>query len=263
MTQLRQVEVGLQAREQRALVRLDGKKRGRRSSPKRKAKSAADPTLDTSDSTARVPPRRSPHQDSPMNRIVFGLLALAWSAVALAQTQRRQLIDSTCFHTGGMGVKFSRSTGLRQEPLPWPGHPARATDNGQSGVYRFEVPRRLRRLAAGTRLRVDLRRVGHDRRGADPAPHLPRVAALPGASAPGPVQVRIYKRDAQQAFQPVWETKLDTGGHVRRPFPDRCAGTDRARTARRAAGQGRPAACSGTATRLQSARRSSVPKPRA
>jgi LysR family nitrogen assimilation transcriptional regulator len=42
MTQLRQVEVGLQAREQRALARLEGKKRTRRAAPRRKARTAAD-----------------------------------------------------------------------------------------------------------------------------------------------------------------------------------------------------------------------------
>jgi DNA-binding transcriptional LysR family regulator len=41
MTQLRQAEVDLQAREQRALARLEGKKRTRRPAPKRKAKATA------------------------------------------------------------------------------------------------------------------------------------------------------------------------------------------------------------------------------
>jgi DNA-binding transcriptional LysR family regulator len=40
MTQLRQVEVGMQAREQRALARLEGGRKARRATPKRKAKSA-------------------------------------------------------------------------------------------------------------------------------------------------------------------------------------------------------------------------------
>jgi hypothetical protein len=52
MTQLRQVEVVLQAREQRALARLEGKKRARRSTSKRKAKSAAEPAIHATKSTA-------------------------------------------------------------------------------------------------------------------------------------------------------------------------------------------------------------------
>jgi DNA-binding transcriptional LysR family regulator len=52
MTQLRQVEVGLQAREQRALARLEGKKRSRRTASKRKAKVAAEPIV----AAAKSPP---------------------------------------------------------------------------------------------------------------------------------------------------------------------------------------------------------------
>jgi hypothetical protein len=52
MTQLRQVEVGLQAREQRALVRLEGKKRTRRASAKRKTRTAAEPAVGVAKSAA-------------------------------------------------------------------------------------------------------------------------------------------------------------------------------------------------------------------
>jgi hypothetical protein len=51
MTQLRQVEVVLQAREQRALARLDGKKISRRSASKRKVKTSAEPAVSVAKST--------------------------------------------------------------------------------------------------------------------------------------------------------------------------------------------------------------------
>jgi DNA-binding transcriptional LysR family regulator len=52
MTQLRQAEVILQAREQRALARLEGRKRTRRSASKRKAKTAAEPAVSGAKPTA-------------------------------------------------------------------------------------------------------------------------------------------------------------------------------------------------------------------
>jgi hypothetical protein len=58
MTQLRQVEVVLQAREQRALARLDGKKRARRSATKRKTRPAAEPAARVAKSTT-APARRA------------------------------------------------------------------------------------------------------------------------------------------------------------------------------------------------------------
>jgi DNA-binding transcriptional LysR family regulator len=58
MTQLRQVEVVLQAREQRALARLDGKKRARRSAAKRKSKTAVEPTARAAQSKT-APARRA------------------------------------------------------------------------------------------------------------------------------------------------------------------------------------------------------------
>jgi hypothetical protein len=42
-------------------------------------------------------------------------------------------------HTGGKGVEIFAIERLRLEPLPWPGHPARAADDGRLGAYRFEV----------------------------------------------------------------------------------------------------------------------------
>jgi hypothetical protein len=56
MTQLRQVEVVLQAREQRALARLEGAKRTRRSATKRKTKTGVESAGGGAKSTAAAAP---------------------------------------------------------------------------------------------------------------------------------------------------------------------------------------------------------------
>ena len=145
-----------------------------------------------------------------MRRIVFGLVSLALSAVSLAADAVPATYRLDLFHTGGKGVEIFAVDRLRQEPLPWPGHPSRATDDGKSGIYRFEV-----RDADGQLLQArgyasifgewvttaeaqSQNRTFHE------------SLRFPAPAKPGAVQVKIYKRDAQQVFQPVWETKLDT-----------------------------------------------------
>ena len=74
-----------------------------------------------------------------MKRIVCGLASLALSAASLAAEAVPATYRLDLFHTGGKGVEIFAVDRLRQEPLPWPGHPSRAADDGNSGVYRFEV----------------------------------------------------------------------------------------------------------------------------
>jgi hypothetical protein len=59
MTQLRQAEVVLQAREQRALARLEGKRRARRSAAKRKAKATAESAVGVAKPTTAAAGRRT------------------------------------------------------------------------------------------------------------------------------------------------------------------------------------------------------------
>ncbi len=113
-------------------------------------------------------------------------------------------------HTGGKGTEIFAIDRLRQEPLPWPGHPARAADDGQSGLYRYEV-----RAADGTVLQSrGLASIFGEWTTTDEALAQHRTfhesLRFPAPAKPGPVQVRIYKRDAQQAFQPIWKASLDT-----------------------------------------------------
>ncbi|HEX9208750.1 MAG TPA: M64 family metallopeptidase [Steroidobacteraceae bacterium] len=114
------------------------------------------------------------------------------------------------FHTGGMGTEIFAVDRLRLEPLPWPGDPARADDGGQSGLYRYEV-----RDAEGNLLQArgyasvfgewvttDEAQKGHRT--------FHESLRFPAPAKAGVVQVRLFKRDADQKFQPVWETQLDT-----------------------------------------------------
>lgn len=145
-----------------------------------------------------------------MKRIAVGCLSLALSAASLAADLAPATYRLDLFHTGGKGTEIFAVDRLRLEPLPWPGHPSRATDDGKSGVYRFEV-----RDADGELLQArGYASIFGEWVTTDEAQHQHRTfhesLRFPAPAKPGPVQVRIYRRDAQQVFQPVWETKLDT-----------------------------------------------------
>jgi hypothetical protein len=116
------------------------------------------------------------------------------------------------FHTGGKGSEIFAVDRLRLEPLPWPGHAARAADDGQSGLYRFEV-----RDSAGTLLHArGFASVFGEWSTTEEAATTHRTFTeslrFPAPAVPGPVQVRVYKRDASQAFQLAWETSIDPAG---------------------------------------------------
>ena len=145
-----------------------------------------------------------------MKRIACALACLAAATASLAQDAAPATYRLDLFHTGGKGVEIFAVDRLRQEPLPWPGHPARAADDGRSGGYRFEV-----RDADGKLLQAR----GYDSIfgewvTTDEAQQSQRTfhesLRFPAPDRAGPVQVRIYRRDARQAFQVAWETTLDT-----------------------------------------------------
>ena len=145
-----------------------------------------------------------------MNRVAVGLLSLAMSAASLAATEAPATYRLDLIHTGGKGTEIFAVDRLRLEPLPWPGHPSRATDDGKSGVYRFEV-----RDADGRLLQArGYSSIFGEWVTTDEAQNQHRSfhesLRFPAPAKPGPVQVQIYRRDAQQVFQPLWETKLDT-----------------------------------------------------
>lgn len=147
-----------------------------------------------------------------MNRLSALLASLLLAAVAVAdEAPQPATYRLDYFHTGGKGSPEIFSVDrLRLEPLPWPGHPDRAVDDGQSGVYRYEV-----RDAAGTLLQArGYASVFGEWVTTDEAAKAHRTfhesLRFPAPAKPGPVHVRIYRRDARQGFQPVWETTLDT-----------------------------------------------------
>jgi hypothetical protein len=114
------------------------------------------------------------------------------------------------FHTGGPGTEIFAVDRLRREPLPWPGHPSRKADDGQLGAYRYEV-----RDADGTLLQArGFASVFGEWMTTDEAKDRHRTfhesVRFPAPAKPGVVSVRIFKRDARQVFQPVWDTKVDT-----------------------------------------------------
>jgi hypothetical protein len=94
--------------------------------------------------------------------------------------------------------------------LPWPGDPKRVADDGQLGAYRYEV-----RDAQGQLLQArGYASVYGEWATTDEATKGYRTfhesLRFPAPTKPGVVHVKLFKRDAQQAFQPVWEVQLDT-----------------------------------------------------
>ncbi len=138
--------------------------------------------------------------------LAFVLAPLAsFAAEPAPATYRLDLL-----HTGGKGVEIFAIERLRLEPLPWPGHPARAADDGSLGAYRFEA-----RAADGTLLQArGFASIFGEWTSTEEALTQHRTfhesLRFPAPGKPGPVQVTIYKRDATQAFQAVWQQQVDT-----------------------------------------------------
>ena len=134
------------------------------------------------------------------------LTALTWliGLVGLARRRTRKRharCASTTTTPAPQQRRSSASTGWSSSRLPWPGNPARPIDDTNLGKYFFEVDRprvESRRLLA--RIRVDLRRVGDDRRGASRWRGRSRSRCA-SRCPPAPVQVVVKKRDAANAFQ--------------------------------------------------------------
>lgn len=134
--------------------------------------------------------------------------AFACASAAAAPAPATYRLD--LLHTGGQGVEIFAVDRLRLEPLPWPGHPNRAADDGTLGAYRYEV-----RAADGTLLQArGYATIFGEWSSTDEAAATHRTFAeslrFPAPAQPGPVRVTIYKRDDQQVFQPVWQQTLDT-----------------------------------------------------
>jgi hypothetical protein len=148
-----------------------------------------------------------------MNRISALLASLVLASPAWAATDPASAPDTyrlDYFHTGGPQTEIFAVDRLRREPLPWPGNLDQPADDGQMGVYRYEV-----RDAEGRVLQArGYASVFGEWMSTDEARDRHRTfhesVRFPAPAKPGVVTVKILKRDAQQVFQSVWETKLDT-----------------------------------------------------
>ncbi len=144
-------------------------------------------------------------------RIAFPWRGAAVALLAVALGPARAAAPGTLrvdyFHTGGEGVEIFAVDRIVAEPLPWPGHPDRSTDDGTSGTYRFEV-----RSPAGELLYsrgfasifaewVTTAEAAQSHRTFHESLRFPAPAA--------PVQVIVQRRNADQSFETVWQATVD------------------------------------------------------
>ncbi|HVN42498.1 MAG TPA: M64 family metallopeptidase [Steroidobacteraceae bacterium] len=111
------------------------------------------------------------------------------------------------FHTGGRGTEVFAIDRVVVEPLPWPGHLSRTTDDGRSGSYRFEVRSTEGRLLyargfspvygewATTAEAAERYRTFHE--------------SLRFPMPAGPVHVTVLRREPDQSFKPAWQADVD------------------------------------------------------
>ena len=140
----------------------------------------------------------------------LGALPLAAAEIAAPATLRLDY-----FHTGGRGAEIFAVDRVVREPLPWPGHAARTTDDGKKGVYRFEV-----RDASGRVLyaRGFASIFGEWVTTAEAADgHRTFHESLRFPEPPGPVEVVVQRRQPDQGFATLWRTTIDP----RDPYVDR------------------------------------------
>ncbi len=148
--------------------------------------------------------------------ILLAAAGLASALASLAASAATPTLRLDLHHTGGRGVDIYAVDRVVVEPLPWPGHPDRAVDAGDFGGYRFEV-----RDAATGRL---LHARGYDSiyaewisTAAAETQHRTFHESLRFAMPAGPVDVVVQRRNEQQAFVTVWQTRVDPAD----PFAER------------------------------------------
>jgi hypothetical protein len=131
------------------------------------------------------------------------LVALALGASAPPRTFR---VDY--FHTGSKGQEVFSLDRLVLEPLSWPGNPARPVDDTNSGKYRFLVK------DAATKALLYSRGFSSIYGEWEETPEAKEQArtfeeSLRFPLPASPVEVTLEKRDAKNAFAPVWTFKVD------------------------------------------------------
>ena len=150
-------------------------------------------------------------------RATFAALAWVAATVAAAEAPRTMRVDY--FHTGGQGVEIFALDRVSVEPLPWPGHPARTVDSGEPGLYRYEV-----RDGHGQLLyaRGFASIFGEWTTTAEAGTsHRTFHESLRFPEPEGPVEVTVLRRGVDQAFDKVWQVRVDPADPfvVRAPPP--------------------------------------------
>jgi hypothetical protein len=146
------------------------------------------------------------------------LLATAVTRTPAADQPATMRIDY--FHTGGQGADIYSLDRIVVEPLPWPGSLERAVDNTNLGTFRFEV-----RDPAGKLLYSR----GFDSVYAEWATtaeagtsHRTFSDSLRFPAPAGPAKVTLQARNAEQAFETVWQVDVDpAAASVDRAVPAR------------------------------------------
>jgi hypothetical protein len=111
------------------------------------------------------------------------------------------------FHTGGMGTEVFSVDRVVVEPLPWPGSLERSIDGTNLGAYRFEVRDPSGRVLYSRGFAsiyaewASTAEAGKEHRTFQESLRFPVPTA--------PVEVVVQKRDADQAFETVWQTHVD------------------------------------------------------
>jgi hypothetical protein len=111
------------------------------------------------------------------------------------------------FHTGGQGVEIFAVDRVVREPLPWPGHAERTTDDGNLGVYRFEVRDASGRLLLARGFASIFGEWVTTAEAADRHRTFHESLRFPEPS--GPVDVVVQRRQPDQTFATVWRTTVD------------------------------------------------------
>jgi len=141
------------------------------------------------------------------------LVVSGWSlaAAALADTPGTLRLDY--FHTGSRSAELFSLDRVVQEPLSWPGNPARPVDTLLRGKYLFEV----RDPGSGAVLYsrsyssvyAEWETTGEAREVSRTFHESLRFPAPKGA-----VDVVVLKRDASQQFAEVWRTSIDPADYL-------------------------------------------------
>jgi hypothetical protein len=131
------------------------------------------------------------------------LLVTAFLAAAPPRTLR---VDY--FHSGTAASELFSLDRVVQEPLPWPGHPAKGLDDSNLGKYYFEVVDRATNKVLYSR---GFCSIFGEWELTDEAKNQARTfsESLRFPEPSGPVQINVKKRDAQNAFKEIWSTTLD------------------------------------------------------